>query len=225
MIFTFWEGKMPEYIKLCLDTWNFDFVVLDYSNLHEYTEMPVERVKRFTLPQVADCVRVHVLRDNGGIWLDADTISLTGRLPEETVLGDPETRGNSIGMLRSDGHPEMFVEWARFQDRIIEGRGDTKHWAALGNAFTDEYLKEHTEIPIGRIKDRCPEVYMIHGDMSKRERYQRFYFESTYHLADIGQTDILMLHNSWTPEEYKLKSAREVLEAQCTLSNILRETR
>lgn len=70
MIFTFWEGKMPEYIRLCMRTWKFQYTVLNYDNLKEFTDFDIENTKRFTLPQIADAVRVHVLRDNGGYWLE-----------------------------------------------------------------------------------------------------------------------------------------------------------
>ena len=222
MVFTFWEGRMPEYIKLCLNTWRFEFVILNYANLHKYTDLQPE-IKRFTLPQIADCVRVHVLRDNGGVWLDADTISLTGQLPDETILGDPDTRQNTIGMLRADGQREMFSEWAMFQDEIVNGTGSANHGAALGNAFTDKYLQEHRDVKIGRIRKYWPEVYKIQDNIPRFQKYRRFYFESDFHLSDIERTDLLMLHNSWTPDRYKELTIKEVLARSCTLSNILRE--
>ena len=222
-VFTFWEGKMPAYIRLCMETWKLPYKILDYDNLREYTDIDVEKLKRFTLPQIADCVRVHVLRDNGGVWMDADTISLTGQLPEETILGDPDTRQNAIGMLRADGQQEMFSEWAMFQDEIVNGTGGANHWAALGNAFTDKYLQEHRDVKIGRIRKYWPEVYKIQDNIPRFQKYRRFYFESDFHRSDIERTDLLMLHNSWTPEWYKKLSATDVLAGSCTMSNVLRE--
>ena len=81
-IFTFWEGPLPAYIRLCLQTWKFPFTVLNYSNLRQYTDLPADnRLKRFTLPQIADCVRVHVLRDQGGYPNSID-VHITDKLPE-----------------------------------------------------------------------------------------------------------------------------------------------
>lgn len=214
---------MPEYIRLCMNTWKFPFTVLNYDNLHRYTDLPVDKVKRFTLPQTADCVRVHVLRDNGGYWLDADTVIITGKLPDAAVLGDPEARTNTIGMLHTEPQSDMFIRWARYQDEIIHGTDTPIHWATMGNAFTDKYLAEHREITIGPIYSCWPETYMVNGDISRYQKYQRFYFECNYHLSDIVRADMLMLHNSWTPAWYKKLSAKEVLDSKCTLSNILRE--
>ena len=102
MLFTFWEGKKPAYIGLCLKTWHMPYTVLNYDNVNEYTDLPIEKIKRYTLPQQADIVRAHVLRDNGGYWLDADTIMVENRLPAEAViLGDAMTRLNTCGYLQS----------------------------------------------------------------------------------------------------------------------------
>ena len=54
---------MPGYIRLCLDTWKVPCTVLNYDNVNDYTDLPLDKLKRFTLPQIADCVRVHVLSD------------------------------------------------------------------------------------------------------------------------------------------------------------------
>ena len=222
-VFTFWEGKIPGYIKLCLDTWKVPFTVLNYENLHNYTDLPIEPLQRFTLPQIADCVRVHVLRDQGGYWLDADTIMLSGKLPKVTILGDQETRINTIGMLCADYYPEMFKEWATYQDAVVRDPNCSHHWSVMGNAFTDPYLKEHTEVDIGDIWNCWPETYMVLGTIDRWDKYSKFYFEESHKLSDLRQTDLLMLHNSWTPAWYKKLSAYAVLEYNFTLSNILKE--
>jgi len=220
MIFTFWEGPKPAYIDLCMATWPFEYVLLDYSNLHNYTDLPMDLVKQYPLQQVADIVRVHVLRDNGGTWLDADTIVL-GDLPEETILGDPASRHNTIGFLQVGENSDMFHEWAAFQNEIIRQQQKAR-WSMFGNEFTDPYLRENKEIRIGDITNRWPETYKLPAG-PRRKQYELFYFVYGYHLKDIRPTDMLMLHNSWTPKKFKTMTSRDVLDFPCTLSNILKE--
>ena len=214
---------MPGYIKLCMDTWRVPFTVLNYDNLHNYTDLDIDPVKRFTLPQIADVVRVHVLRDQGGYWLDADTIMLSGKLPETDMVGDPQLRTNSIGLLWSEPHSHMFTEWARYQDEVISGWEVPTYWATMGNSFTDPYVKAHEEVRVHPIWDYWPETYMVKDNIPRWQKYRQFYFEERYLLEDIKPTDLLMLHNSWTPEWYKDVPVNKVLDANCTLSNILRE--
>lgn len=224
-VFTFWEGQMPDYISLCMESWKVPFTVLNYDSLNRYTDLPVDRIKRFTLPHIADCVRVHVLRDQGGYWLDADTIMITGQLPDTDLVGDPEGRTSSAGLLYSEPQSDLFVEWARYQDKIIYGNEVPTYWATFVNAFSDPYVKEHKEVRIHQIEDYWPETYMIDEPIPRYEKYKKFYFESCYHLSDIHSTDLLMLHNSWTPAWYKNLSTGALLDTDCTLSNILREVR
>lgn len=223
MIFTFWEGEKPSYIELCMETWKFSYKELNYNNLGNYTDLPSDILKGFTLAQVADWVRVHVLRDNGGYWIDADTIILTDNLPDVTILGYPETRQNTIGMLHTDAHSEMFTKWAEYQDNILQRMQPPQIWSIMGNDFTDDYLLEHTEIEIGEIDRMWPEVYMIGGNSSRMQKYIELYFKRNYYLSDICKTDMLMLHNSWTPQWYKALNRDDILSVDCTLSNILRE--
>ena len=181
MLFTFWEGVKPAYIGLCLKTWHMPYTVLNYDNVNEYTDLPIEKIKRFSLPQIADIVRVHVLRDNGGYWLDADTIMIEDRLPAEAViLGDAMTRLNTCGYLHAaKAGDQMFTDWADYQDHIIKGPTTPRNWATFANAFTDPYLQEHKEIEIAPIWSCWPEVYMVEGDAKRQLKYPEFYFEKS----------------------------------------------
>ena len=213
---------MPAYIEMCLETWKLPFTVLNYANLGNYTDFDVEGAKWFTLPQIADCVRVHVLRDQGGIWLDADTIMMTKALPGTNMIGNPKERETSIGYLRTEAGSDMFKAWAQYQDDII-ARRPAQHWALMGNLFVDRYVREHPEITICSIRASWPETIMITGDIPRHEKYRQFYFEKSFHLGDIPRTDMLMLHNSWTPDWYKYQTREAIAELGCTMSNVLRE--
>lgn len=227
-VFTFWEGKMPDYIKLCLKTWKFDYVILSYETLSKYTDLQVtDRLKQFSLPKIADVVRVHVLRDNGGYWLDADTIMITDKLPTENMIGYPETRGNTIGFLHTEPHSDMYNEWAKFQDERLEIPLYSEHstsWDFFGNCFTDAYVKKHPEITIADVTNCWPETYMFSDERPRHIRYVDLYFNRMFGLKDFYPTNMLMLHNSWTPDWYKNLSEEYILSTHCcTLSNILKE--
>ena len=224
-IFTFWQGWLPLYLGICLNTWNFPYTILNYENLHEYTDFKVtpEMKLNYTLPQIADCVRVHVLRDNGGYWLDVDTIMLSNKLPKTNMIGNSEKRENTIGYLYTKPHSQMFEEWAAYQDEVIKRHSKNTSWDLFGNAFTDKYVKEHKDITISSVQSSWPETYMIFGNQPRFKKYTQFYFYDNYKLKDLEPTNMLMLHNSWTPEWYKRLSYHEIINTKCTLSNILRE--
>jgi len=227
-VYTFWEGKMPDYLKLCLDTWHFDYVILNYDNLKNYTDAVPEKLKQLSLPKIADYVRVHVLRDNGGCWLDTDTILLSDELPKENILGDPEKRENTIGFLRTEPYSDMYLRWSFYQEYTLKHlpdmKTDTTRWDIMGNAFTDDYLKKNLDVSIGTINEKWAETYMINDNSPRPSKYQKFYFGSNYGIKDLTQkTNMLMLHNSWTPDWYKKLNKDDILKQNCTMSNILRD--
>ena len=220
-VFTFWEGEMPAYIKLCMQTWKFPYVLLNYNNFHKYTSFDISGVKRFTLPQIADCVRVHVLRDQGGYWLDTDTIMFQDSLPISDFIGNIEVRSPTIGYLHTEAHSEVYQKWAEYQDSVIADPNSKTHWDIMGNAFIDKYAREHPELTFANTSEFHPE-HAIPYHMSNQLKYKEFYFEKSYPFKSIPRTYMLMLHNSWTPSWYKELNEQEVLEYDCTLSNILR---
>lgn len=226
-VFTFWEGQMPAYIRMCLNTWKRDYILLDYTNLAQYTDISKTQLlvlKCFTLPQIADYIRVHVLRDNGGYWLDTDTIMLSDRLPEEDITGFVETRDNTIGFLHTKAHSDMFEQWAKHQDLVL-AHSKSKDWDVMGNRFTDSYIKSHKEIVIHPVDDYWLELAFKGYNQPRKQAYQQLYFGKSYRLSDLHPVDLIMLHNSWTPDWYKQLTEKEVLLNTCTLSNILREVK
>lgn len=223
-VFTFWEGIMPDYVKMCIDTWKCDFEILNYWNLKKFTDLKVDdKLRRFTLPQQADVIRVHLLRDNGGYWLDADTIMVEDELPKENIAGDPVLRTNSIGYLHAEAAgSDMFTKWAAYQDKCLDDENCSHSWDIMGNVFTNDYVKEHPEITIRDIKDFMPELRMIQADIPRNDKYENFYFKETHYLSDIAPAEIIMLHNSWTPTPFRKADKMEIMRGSCTLSNILR---
>ena len=220
-IYTFWEGEMPGYIKLCLKTWKFDYVLLNYDNVLGYTYFDLEKAKKFTLAQISDIIRVHVLRDNGGIWMDADTIMVGDSLPKDNMVGIPEERAAHCGYLNFEKNSHMMTMWAKDQDAKIS-LGINTGWDLFANSFSDIYIKTHPRVSICSREPMFPELYNT-GCGTAKERYQQFYFTMNLGVDSLKPTEMLMLHNSWTPSWYKELSEEEALCRMCTLSNILRE--
>lgn len=70
IIWTFWEprDKIPEYIKLCMETWKFfpsyRVILLDYSNLNDFLlEDTYDKslYENFSLLKQADAIRAAII--------------------------------------------------------------------------------------------------------------------------------------------------------------------
>lgn len=227
-IYTFWDGPLPEYLKMCLCTWKFPFVLLNRNNVERYLGKIPAKVWQLSLPKVADYIRVHLLNLYGGYWLDVDTIMLNNTLPDANLMGYPDSRAHTIGFLHTNPHSDMYDQWCKYQDSIIDGlpsmkTTDTTPWDIMGNAFTDKYVQTHKDILLSDISLYWPETYMIGGNLPRHTKYVKFYFETNYTISDLKQDlpKMLMLHNSWTPSWYKQLDFDGIITRKCTLSNIL----
>ena len=229
MIFTFWEGRMPSYIKLCLNTWDkqgLEYKVLNYDNLNDYTNLSIPLLKqnsRLELYHIADIVRAHVLRDNGGYWIDTDTILLSKDLPKCNMLGVPQAKAGSIAFLHTEKQTDMYISWCKYQDRIISNRNQEITWDIVGNLFVDEYTKRHLGITIDDIEPYWLELKGVPYNIPRKDKYQRFYFENQHNLCQIEHSNMIMLHNSWTPDWYKALTEDEIMQDDHTMSNILKD--
>ncbi len=75
-----------------LDKEHYQIVTITMDNYREYVNFPsfiVERVekKKMTLTHFSDLLRVNLLINYGGIWIDS-TMLMTGSLPEDIMKGD-----------------------------------------------------------------------------------------------------------------------------------------
>lgn len=243
-IFTFWEPrtKLPGYLKLCMKTWekyipNAEIVVLDYSNLGDWIDInefgPNLLDGRFSLPMIADAIRVMLLEKYGGLWMDTDTIILNKNIVEYlkdnkecSMFGYKSSRAVHIAWINSIKNSNIMKEWLLYQKEVITNfrKPEKDFWAYLGNAFVNPYCQSHVEdVAVWDVNDeKCMPELKIAG-ATHQERYREFYFNLKYKFSDIDTKNIIMLHNSWTPVEYKNMSEEEFLKTGCTLANILVE--
>lgn len=86
-IFSFWEprGTMPAYVALCRKSWdknlpNFEIIDLDHSNLSGFISagsLDITRLKKLPYYMQKDAIMVAVLKHNGGIFMDTDTLIMS----------------------------------------------------------------------------------------------------------------------------------------------------
>jgi len=84
-IWQYWEGVMPDYIKICMDTVDkhcsddFNIIRLNPNNIKNYlpelTEYK-EKIDRLIIPHKVDIYRIMLLYKYGGLYMDADVIVL-----------------------------------------------------------------------------------------------------------------------------------------------------
>ena len=245
-IFSFWEpeSSIPGYLRLCMRSWkrfmpNAEIYILNYENLQKYADVSGIYGSRlfssgYTLPQISDAIRAIVLEHNGGIWMDIDTIILKPDFEkylrsskEVSFFGYPDKKSVHIAWIRAEKHARLMQNWVASNAQRIQNFKETdvddQFWSWFGNGVVNPYLKEHPEeIEIFDVmkEGSVPELKIIGGDPC--QAYIEFYFKKSLHVKDINSS-LLLLHNSWTPPEYRDASIDKLLQYNCTMSNILTE--
>ncbi len=106
---------------------------------------------------------------------------------------------------------------------------DINNWDYLGNSILFRYLYKANPkefISINEFETNAlPEVLNCNPKYTNlAENYKKFYFYNDYSTEVLNNTKgIILLHNSWTPEEYLKMDEQEFLQQNNTISNILKK--
>ncbi len=237
-----WQKHLPDY----------KIVVLDYENLDEwlgYGYFDEYLYNNFCLAQQSDAIRVALLYKYGGIWLDADTIITSNKINDiinqkaGTTLIDYH-----VAFIAAKKGATFLKKWLKeikerillhklykcfsgilkfiYPDMLKGHMGVTIYFGnCIINSFAP-YMKQKDFISLDREKlYALPEKnFYKNFETSKTEEYVDFYFNNDF--SDFifeNEKGIIMLHNSWTPCEYRKMSEEEILEKNCTLSKILKK--
>jgi len=87
ILWSYWENKkgkkMPAYIKLCYKTFKkncadlYDIKILNEKTVNIYLPDLRKDINKLPLAQKSDYIRICLLYNYGGLWLDADTCVIT----------------------------------------------------------------------------------------------------------------------------------------------------
>ena len=235
-----WKKFLPE----C------EVVLLDYSNLEEWLGIDVYDeilFKDFSLPKQADAIRCALLKKYGGLWLDADTI-LTSPQVKDYLMIDSELVmiSKHLAFIKANNNSKIIADWynqiqynlkfykdVKYQNnavqKILHPRRyrRVENWDYLGNYILHKMLKTKNKkkfFSIDRMEiNALPELNNKNND-NLVENYQNFYFENDYSQDVIKNTKgIILLHNSWTPQQFLQMNKEEFLNRNNTLSNVLKK--
>ncbi len=146
-IWTAWlqgEDKAPEVIRLTLSSIRKNanghpVIVLTENNIKQYIEIPAEIQKKhengiMKHAHYADVVRMKILEQYGGIWLDATTL-----LYEPICEAAFSSVFFSVGFKEKD---ERFITDSKWIVRLMGGCRDSKYLSAISRMLS-LYWKEH----------------------------------------------------------------------------------
>ena len=152
----YWEGEMAPYVQMCIESVQqnagLNVIVVDRKTLCDY--LPNIRTDVWSIRETAhraDYIRGSLLREHGGIWVDADFIclqSLRPLLAHLPVLG-LSCSGVSPGLpsiwfLASGKGGAQITKWVSTMDAILDRNGADAEigWNDLGSKALSQVVAQ-----------------------------------------------------------------------------------
>ncbi|MGV3071358.1 capsular polysaccharide synthesis protein [Corynebacterium phoceense] len=225
-VWLYWDdpdGGAPGYIALCREAIEkaakpFEVVILNKDNAHEYIANLFPRFGEIsTIAHRADYIRAACLAENGGIWLDIDTVPVA---PLSIIWSLVPTTGAvfygwkpyepSIGMIAAEKNHPVLTTWrSQIEHKLEEGL--EQRWAGIGYDILWPLVKRisYTHIP----RESCAPLHYT----------QTGVFGEKLSLEDIAFSNTLMvqLYNRGLSGRMGSLSSDELMSEDCLLSNLL----
>ena len=243
------ESNIPAYIQLCMQTWyenipDLEVIIINHENMYEWIAPTFDKraFNQLSLPMQSDVISFAVLQKHSGIYMDADTI-VTGDIFKKFkelehnksklyFFGDKD--GLHIAVMASfmPYHPALSACVERENALLLEllVNGTLKiNWDTFGNAVVDrmrqnEVLNSFVSIidksETGAILESC---YLSSGN--PYIDYLSLYFTDQLNFDELMSKikfGLVMLHNSWTPDDFKAAGLVDALYSDLTVSKLLR---
>ena len=157
-VFSYWEGPMPEYIKICIQTMerNCDrFTLLTPENIEQhlsYSPLNIEACKMLRKPaHRADCYRVAIIHLNGGLWLDCDTVVISGLnsfkktvSPYRDAFFYSKWNDGRVlnGYFYATKNNNLLGEWLNGINKALSKKGNSQ-WTRFGEAILTPLIKSN----------------------------------------------------------------------------------
>lgn len=240
-IFTYLDfepEKIPPYLNLCIKTRRkylpdgYETVILNKKNLAKYLPknlLPGHRNK-CSFPHFFDYLSALVLYENGGIFMDADTImtdSFCEYLPiferRDVVLFGMNKFNICPGFIKAEKKSPFIEELIRryiFKSYLPVQKNSKR------NFVINDVMSYFDEEDVTVLDCEKTGYYMeksIYGVFDSY-LYKQYYFENYSPLEDFIKTakGLTALHNSLTPQKFKTMDEKKFLNQEILLSKIFK---
>lgn len=157
-VFIYWVGKEYKFIKILRDLiflhskngkgYNVHF--LSHENINEYIKNIPKYFYKLIPEHQADFVRVYVICEYGGIWLDSDTLVIDSLDSLFDILDEKDgfllrhfTLGN--GVFGSNKQTEFMKTWKASLLKDCKEKRNIE-WAALGALMLEKLYKQNNNL-------------------------------------------------------------------------------
>ena len=148
-IFIYWVGYEYKLIKIlrrimelnCTKGAGYNLVLIDENNIYDYIDVP-HYFRKLQPAHQADYLRVNVLCEFGGIWLDSDTIVMDSLDSLFDIFKKKDgffiKQNNEVisnGIFGTKPNTTLMKSWKEDIKNILEMKNDNIEWEEIGNKY------------------------------------------------------------------------------------------
>jgi hypothetical protein len=160
-IFLFWTGKEYKLIKILRDLIylhstngkGYNVVLITPENLKEYVKDIPEYFYDMQPAHQADFVRVSVICDQGGIWLDSDTLVIESLDSLFDIIDNNEgfliKENNKVlcnGVFGSRKNTKFMQTWKNNLRKKLDEKNGKIEWSEIGSDMLQEMYYENSKL-------------------------------------------------------------------------------
>ena len=230
-VFMYWVGKEYSLISILRrrvyahskNETEYKVHLITHANLHEYMENVPECFYSLCPAHQADVVRVHVICERGGIWLDSDTIVM-GNLDSlfeniENKNGFFIKENNEVlwtGVFGSKPGTTLLIEWKHKIMDILRAKQNCIHWTEIGSCALAGLHMEGYHILNG-----LDTVYPVNWNNCVRE-YVHEPYENYKTIVREYQPIVVLVNSVYRELEHMTED--EILRGRMPLNYFLNKT-
>ncbi len=228
-IFLYWVGKEYKLISILrkliyLHSVNYKVHLLTDKNLNEYVKDIPECFDKLCAAHQADFIRVNVICDYGGIWLDSDTLVLESL---DTICNgffikeDPNSLCN--GIFGSKPNTPLMIKWKNSISEVLKNnKNGVINWTQIGGDILNTLYKTNPELYDDYvIYNGMDNVYPVNWKYCVDQYIVKPY--DNYKTIIRGYQPFIVLVNS-VYRSLENKTEREILEGNIPLNYFLNKS-
>lgn len=159
-IFLYWVGNDYKLIKILRDIIylhsnngkNYTVHLINKDNIKNYIKTIPDYFNDLLPAHQADFIRVNVICDYGGIWLDSDTLVMDDLTRLFNIINNKDgffmLENNEIlfnGVFGSKPNTPLMIEWKTKLLTILDTKKQTINWTEIGNSLLENIKNNNPE--------------------------------------------------------------------------------
>lgn len=152
-VYIYWTGKEYKLISILREIIykfskkgnGYNIIFLNDDNYKKYISIPEENFSKLIPAHKADIIRVNIVCDIGGIWIDSDTLILDNLDSLFDIFKDKNgffiKENNTTvwnGIFGSKPNTRLMLKWKDYVNNKILNDSNIESWAFLGNEFLNK---------------------------------------------------------------------------------------